>query len=251
MINENLFWNSTAEEMKQGYRYDSNAETNQCLACGAEFKKGFIYTHNEALVDWDQAIRKHIESSHGSPFDCLVNLDKKYNGLSDTQKEIVKLMYDGLSDNEIAKKLDNKSSSTIRNHRFILREKYKEARVFTAMMELFENRSKSESQFVNFPAHIPTQDGRIMTTEKEKAGILAQYFDDEKLLDFPKKQKKKLIILQHISRLIDKERTYTEMEINGVLRQVYDDYVTIRRYLIEYGFLERLSDGSKYWAKKE
>jgi hypothetical protein len=30
---------------------------------------------------------------------------------------------------------------------------------------------------------------------------------------------------------------------------VYDDYVTVRRYLIEYGFLDRKDDGSQYWLK--
>ena len=31
---------------------------------------------------------------------------------------------------------------------------------------------------------------------------------------------------------------------------MYEDYVHIRRYLIEYGFLDRKADGSAYWVKK-
>ncbi|MBJ6950597.1 DUF2087 domain-containing protein, partial [Vibrio cholerae] len=29
----------------------------------------------------------------------------------------------------------------------------------------------------------------------------------------------------------------------------YPDFVTLRRYLIEYGFLDRTDDGSQYWVK--
>ena len=44
-------------------------------------------------------------------------------------------------------------------------------------------------------------------------------------------------------------RTYTEKEVNGILRDIFDDYVTLRRYLIEYGFLERTRDCRTYWRR--
>ncbi len=34
-----------------------------------------------------------------------------------------------------------------------------------------------------------------------------------------------------------------------ILKPIYHDYVMIRRYLIEYGFLDRHRDGSAYWVK--
>ncbi len=35
-----------------------------------------------------------------------------------------------------------------------------------------------------------------------------------------------------------------------MIMQQYDDNATIRRYLIEYGFLDRSKDCSKYWVKE-
>ena len=40
--------------------------------------------------------------------------------------------------------------------------------------------------------------------------------------------------------------SYTEAEVNLRLRQIYDDYVALRRYLVESGFLARNPDGSQY-----
>ena len=36
---------------------------------------------------------------------------------------------------------------------------------------------------------------------------------------------------------------------NSVLKLIYEDYATIRRYLIEYGFMERTNDCKEYWVK--
>ena len=36
--------------------------------------------------------------------------------------------------------------------------------------------------------------------------------------------------------------------MNGILQEIYDDYVTIRRYLVEYRFIDREPDGSRYWT---
>jgi hypothetical protein len=34
-------------------------------------------------------------------------------------------------------------------------------------------------------------------------------------------------------------RRYSERDVNELLAGAFDDYVTIRRYLIDYGFLDR------------
>lgn len=40
-----------------------------------------------------------------------------------------------------------------------------------------------------------------------------------------------------------------EQGLNQALEEFYEDYVLIRRYLIEYGFIDRKPDGSEYWLK--
>lgn len=66
----------------------------------------------------------------------------------------------------------------------------------------------------------------------------------------PSKEKKKLIILQQIVQRFEKEQTYTEAQVNEVLKMVYVDYVSLRRHLIEYGFMERSADGAVYRVKR-
>nr|WP_285865170.1 DUF2087 domain-containing protein [Lederbergia lenta] len=67
---------------------------------------------------------------------------------------------------------------------------------------------------------------------------------------FPSKEKRKRIVLQHLLSRFEINKKYTEREINEVLKSVYGDFATIRRYFIDYGFMERNKDCSKYWLKK-
>jgi hypothetical protein len=82
---------------------------------------------------------------------------------------------------------------------------------------------------------------------------LKQYFKegpDGPLDSFPKKEKRKIAILKHIAGKFDASRKYTEKEVNAVLKAIFaDDYATLRRHLIEYGFMDRQGDGSLYWLK--
>lgn len=43
---------------------------------------------------------------------------------------------------------------------------------------------------------------------------------------------------------------YLEKDVNKVLKRIYEDYATLRRALIEYGFMERSSDCSIYRVKQ-
>lgn len=65
---------------------------------------------------------------------------------------------------------------------------------------------------------------------------------------FPAKEKRKYILLGMMCLLFDKEKKYNEKEVNDILREIYDDYATLRRYLIIYRFLDRTPDGSSYWV---
>jgi hypothetical protein len=69
-----------------------------------------------------------------------------------------------------------------------------------------------------------------------------------KLKVFPKKEKQKVILLQLIIKLFDKKIKYNEKEINDVLKPVYNDYVLLRRYLVDYNLLNRLDNGRLYWV---
>ncbi len=63
----------------------------------------------------------------------------------------------------------------------------------------------------------------------------------------PAKEKKKYIILCMIIHFFKKDVEYSEKEINAILKPMFDDYVMMRRYLVDYDFINRTTDGKAYW----
>lgn len=248
-----LFWDATVEEIKQGYVYDSESEEYICLICGQRFAKGVVYPAGDVLYQAEKYIQVHIAQEHASVFNFLLNLNKKYTGLTDLQKNLLNYFYQGLSDKEIVQETGGGSTSTIRNHRFTLREKMKQAKVFLAIMELLENSSAEEREaFIPIHRTATMVDERYAITESEYDKILQKYFKEGlegPLSEFPGKEKRKIAILIHISKMFELGRQYTEKDVNTILKKIFDDYVTLRRYLIEYGFMDRNADGSAYWLK--
>lgn len=248
------FWEATIEELKKGYVYEKReqAEFYVCLVCGKAFEKGLIYKEGSTYYEAEKFAALHVDHVHGSMFTWLLGLDKKLTGLTDLQKGLLNAIRRSLSDGEAAKELSIGSTSTVRNHRFTLREKAKQAKLFLAIMELVEEKPASTSPFVSIPRSASMLDERFAITEEENADILKAYFKqgpDGPVSEFPRKQKRKVAILRQLIKRFEIGQEYTEKEVNAILTEAYPDYVTLRRYLIDYGLLEREEDGSLYWVK--
>ncbi len=248
-----LFENASLEQIKRGFR--EVEEYYECLICGKKIYKGIIYPDDGLLYEAGKYIRIHIEKYHKSVFDYLIQLDKKSTGLSEHQSRILQLFYQGKSDKEVQRELGIGSTSTIRNHRFALKEKERQAKVFLAIMELLkEQDTKHGLRTKDSPNKSENGNDCYNVTEKERAEVLKKYFPEGiagSLKTFYMKEKNKLVVLQEIAKRFEKERVYTEKEVNKILEAVYSDYVILRRYLIEYGFLARKADGSQYWLKSD
>lgn len=247
-----LFWDASIEELKQGYIFDQNQKQYICLVCGKSFEKGMIYSKEDIFYEAEKFTQLHIQHAHSSMLESLLHMDKKLTGLTDLQKTLIHFFYMGLSDKEIVKEMNGGSTSTIRNHRFTLREKMKQAKIFLAIMELVEEKTENKHKFISIHRSPAMLDQRYAITEQENEQILKAYFKEGlngPLSEFPKKEKRKIAILKHIMKRFDADKYYSEKEVKTILKTIYHDDVTIRRYLIEYGFMDRLADGSKYWVK--
>lgn len=246
-----LFWSASVEELKKGYVHHAATDSFICLVCGRSFMRGVIYREEDTYYEAEKFASVHLRREHTSMLDYLLGLNKKLTGLTELQKKLLDLFRCGLSDSEIVKELGGGSTSTIRHHRFTLREKEKQAKLFLAIMELVQPKSEPPERFITVHRTAAALDERSAVTEKENEDILKQYFKqgpDGQLDSFPKKEKRKIAILKHIAGKFDAFRKYTEKEVNAVLNTVFpDDFVTLRRNLIEYGFMDRLDDGSLYW----
>lgn len=240
----------TVDEIKKGYRFDKETKAYVCNYCGKIFEEGQVFSIGENFYVPEQAAAKHIEAEHGGNMEQLLHADTRYNTLTDNQKELLSLFYADLPDKEIAKKLDV-SASTVRHQKFTFREKAKQAKLYLALFELaFADKPLNEETMVPIHDHATCYDERYVITEREKARILETFFESMeplKLKAFPPKEKNKVVILTKIAEQFELGRKYTEKEVNQILKPIYDDYVSIRRYLIMYGFMDRTKNGSSYW----
>lgn len=77
--------------------------------------------------------------------------------------------------------------------------------------------------------------------------IKVKYFKEGKLMTIPKKEKNKILVLQVVLEMLkDKSLEFTEKELNEAIKEIYSDYSLIRRYLVDYKFLERDNYGRMY-----
>ena len=260
MIDSALFWNAGIQDLKRGFT--QNGKSYICIICGEAFEQGVIYPADNRLLEAEMAVAAHVASTHPPMFEFFLELGRIYTGLSESQTELAKLFYMGHSDKEILAKTNANSASTIRNQRFSIREKYKQAKILVALVELMEESMKNSkhgqgqkpdtTKLVDFHPRATCVDERFAITQTEKAEVLTRYFDSDNKLrikGFPVKEKKKIIILQKLMENFAANRDYTEQEVNAILQEFYEDFVTVRRYLVQYGFMDREKVGNRYWVK--
>ena len=70
-------------------------------------------------------------------------------------------------------------------------------------------------------------------------------FKNGKLVQWPAKRTKRLVVLDHLAQNFDIGKRYKEAEINDLLKAFTDDVATMRRYLVDEQFLDR--GNGEYW----
>jgi ArsR family transcriptional regulator len=69
--------------------------------------------------------------------------------------------------------------------------------------------------------------------------VLDTFFRGGKLSAYPLKREQVVIILDEVARKFEPDRQYAERDVNVILEEVNSDYCTLRRYLVDYGYLNR------------
>lgn len=248
----------TMDEIKNGYTYDDRLDKYICNICSKEFENGEVFKIDNRYFDAEKMIKIHIQKEHAEVLQFLMSFDKKFTGITENQKELLSMIYSGMMDSEIAKKM-GVAATTIRHQKFTFREKAKQAKLYLAIYELAfqgmernKNLSNIKDDIVDVHNGARMVDDRYFTTKSEEEQVLSSMFSSLtplKLTIFPAKEKKKIVILKKIAEQFEKDKRYSEKEINSTLKKIYEDFATIRRYLIEYGFMERTNDCKYYWLK--
>lgn len=73
---------------------------------------------------------------------------------------------------------------------------------------------------------------------------------DGKIERIPVPSRTKIPLLAYLAGKFEKNRDYTEKEINQIITgwHTFNDYFILRRLLVDYGFLDREPNGSRYWV---
>lgn len=246
-------WNYSIEEIMAGHAEEE--EAYRCVFCGKSFEKGKIFQEEGGLYDAFGAVRVHVKKVHGTPADCLLSGNPAGAGISEVQKRLLELLSEGKNDRQIAAEMGI-TPSTVRNHRFKLREKEKQAKIFLALMRALEQKTKEgimdtdQGRLEEVHPAAAMVDDRYGITRQEREKALKTYMNaDGSLKQIPAREKKKIIILREIMKRFEPGREYTEKEVNRILKEIYaEDFPSIRRALIEYGFMDRTDDCSAYRA---
>ena len=73
----------------------------------------------------------------------------------------------------------------------------------------------------------------------EHEAVIRAFFDGPKLRRLPAARKKRVIVLRRLLERFEPNRDYPEREVNEVLRLAHDDVASLRRELVDYGFMVR------------
>jgi len=82
-----------------------------------------------------------------------------------------------------------------------------------------------------------------------RAKVLRTFIKRGRLVQFPAQLKKRQVVLGRILQEFEPGRKYTEHEVNLVLLEFNEDVASLRRGMIEYGYMQR--EKGVYWRVEE
>jgi hypothetical protein len=81
--------------------------------------------------------------------------------------------------------------------------------------------------------------------ERGRGGRPPAFFRDGRLTEVPTKAAKRRIVLERVAIEFEPGRRYDEREVNAIVGRFANDHASLRRHLVDEGFLAR--EGGVYW----
>jgi hypothetical protein len=72
-----------------------------------------------------------------------------------------------------------------------------------------------------------------------QADVIRNFAEDGRLIALPARAARRRIVLEYLAGRFDPGRDYAEADVNAILGELHDDYVTARRLLVDEQLLER------------
>jgi hypothetical protein len=80
---------------------------------------------------------------------------------------------------------------------------------------------------------------------EDEESVLRAFFRDGRLTEIPVKESKRRIVLERIALEFEPGVRYDERTVNAVVGRFHTDHASLRRYLVDEGFLDR--EHGEYW----
>lgn len=75
--------------------------------------------------------------------------------------------------------------------------------------------------------------------DRERAKTIRDFFSGEILKQIPAQRRKRVFVLQHLLERFSPNTEYPEKAVNDFLKRANPDFATLRRELVDYGFMTR------------
>lgn len=85
--------------------------------------------------------------------------------------------------------------------------------------------------------------GHGMTSGEQE--VLARWFEGHRLTRLPTNRAQRLVVLERLALEFEPGRRYPEPDVNSILGRFNPDWSTLRRALVDHGFLDRAHN--QYW----
>jgi hypothetical protein len=89
--------------------------------------------------------------------------------------------------------------------------------------------------------------------DDNRGGLLADppaqllpFIRDGRITAVPAKRARRRLLLDEVAQAFEPGRRYSETEVDEILKAVFDDHCTLRRYLVDEAFMSR-TPGGVYW----
>lgn len=88
---------------------------------------------------------------------------------------------------------------------------------------------------------------KVAPVVEDSQDVLRHYMVDGRLTKIPTQRKKRVVVLEFLANQFERERRYSEKEVNATISAYHDDFCTLRRELIMAKLLDRASGSGTYW----
>ena len=170
---------------------------------------------------------------------------------SDRLKLISYLSQETSSILDLAEKMDEDPSKLMR-HLDILEGANLVTITERAGIKYYRFNSKSIESIARQQFEEPRPDITFTNIPDDQIKQVSSYIKSDGSLKMIPSQKKKIkILLDYVIAAFEFDAHYSEKEVNAILAKYNPDTAILRRYLIDYRYLDRERDGSRYWRRKD